>query len=174
MRDRLIIALDVPDLSYSFLHDQIHPLIKAGFLNYKIGPQVILDPGFSSAMVALKKRNLHLFLDFKLPDTPDTVRETVKRAGEWGIKILTVDPSVVYAATQVNTFDMKIISVVWLTSQPHPWSDTQVFRSIGSAKVDNADGVVLPAVRSAMVPTTLSWDDLLSRLNIPYRQPIEL
>lgn len=109
----LIVALDGPlplDL-LSRLHDE------AGVRWFKIGPQRL----FTGIIEGALKRNVKIFLDLKLADTADTVRETVRHAGEAGIAAISVTGDRQTAAALETCGDIvKVWRVAYLTDEMSP------------------------------------------------------
>ncbi len=115
-RERLILALDVPDLETgSSLLNRIEGrvgLIKVGLeLFTACGPaavQMVLDRGFK------------VFLDLKLHDIPATVAGSVRSANALGASMLTVHTgggrAMLEAACAEASDDLKILGVTLLTS----------------------------------------------------------
>jgi len=115
-RDKLIIALDVPDI------DQARSIIddigdSGGF--YKIGYQLISIGGFELAR-DLSERGKKVFLDLKFHDIGATVERGVRSALSLGADFLTVhaEPDVLAGAVAGRGDDprLKILAVTVLTS----------------------------------------------------------
>jgi orotidine-5'-phosphate decarboxylase len=85
-RERVIIALDVPDLAglNAFL-DRLEG--QPAF--YKVGLELFLAEG-ARAIDAVKARGGRLFLDLKLHDIPETVGRAVASAVRFGAELLTI------------------------------------------------------------------------------------
>jgi orotidine-5'-phosphate decarboxylase len=85
-RERVIIALDVPDLAglNTFL-DRLEG--QPAF--YKVGLELFLAEG-ARALDAVKARGGRLFLDLKLHDIPETVGRAVGSAVKFGAELLTI------------------------------------------------------------------------------------
>jgi orotidine-5'-phosphate decarboxylase len=88
-RERVIIALDVPDLAAlnAFL-DRLEG--QPAF--YKVGLELYLAEG-ARAIEAVRARGGRLFLDLKLHDIPETVGRAVGSAVRFGAEFLTVHTS---------------------------------------------------------------------------------
>jgi orotidine-5'-phosphate decarboxylase len=88
-RERVIIALDVPDLAglNAFL-DRLEG--QPAF--YKVGLELFLAEG-ARAIDAVRARGGRLFLDLKLHDIPETVGRAVGSAVRFGAEFLTVHTS---------------------------------------------------------------------------------
>src|SRR5262245_21033406 len=89
MRDRLIVALDVPTAQAA--QDLVYRIGDAAGL-YKVGLQLFSaeDPDFVRELIASGRR---VFLDLKLHDIPSTVGHAVKSAVGLGVSMLTVHAS---------------------------------------------------------------------------------
>lgn len=116
MRDRLIVALDVPSAR------EAQALVQrigetAGI--YKVGLQLFTSEGPSIVrdLVASGRR---VFLDLKLHDIPNTVSHAVKAGVELGAYMLTVHASggaaMLRAATEAAGGRLNILAVTVLTS----------------------------------------------------------
>lgn len=114
-RDRLIVALDVPDaVSALALADRIGD----GATFYKIGLGMLTTGGLAAAM-ELKDRGKRVFLDMKLFDIGATVEHAVRRLAGFDLDFLTVhgDPHVVRAAARgAEGTGLRILAVTILTS----------------------------------------------------------
>ena len=116
MNERIIVALDTPHAEAAFrLVDRIGPA--CGF--YKVGLELFTAAG-PSAAAALRERGKHVFLDLKLHDIPNQVAGAVARAGELGVKFLTVHAmggrEMLVAAAKAAPASMTLLGVTVLTS----------------------------------------------------------
>lgn len=114
-RDRLIVALDVPDLRTA---ESLVERLGDGVTFYKIGYQLLFDRGlpFAEALVRSGKR---VFLDLKLHDIGNTVANGVAGAARMGVTFLTVHgyPQTMQAALEGRRgSDLRILAVTVLTS----------------------------------------------------------
>lgn len=116
MRERLIVALDVPNASAAqALVQRIG--IAAGI--YKVGLQLFTaeGPGFVRDLV---RSGRNVFLDLKLHDIPNTVSHAVKNAVDLGVHMLTVHATggtaMLRAATEAAGGKLNILAVTVLTS----------------------------------------------------------
>ena len=97
MADRLIVALDVPTIERAAqLAGQLHGIVSF----FKVGLWLLFAPGaerFVDGLIADGKR---VFLDAKMYDISETVRQGVARAVERGVSLVTVhgDPDIMRAA----------------------------------------------------------------------------
>ena len=115
-RERIIVALDVPDLGRlgEFL-DRLDG--RPAF--YKIGLELFIAEG-ERAVELVQKRNGRLFLDLKLHDIPETVARAVASAGRIHADFLTVHTSggfeMLARAAEAAGDRVKILGVTVLTS----------------------------------------------------------
>ncbi|HXI54816.1 MAG TPA: orotidine-5'-phosphate decarboxylase [Polyangia bacterium] len=115
-RDRVIVALDVPDLAGlgTFL-DRLDG--RPAF--YKIGLELFIAEG-ERAVELVQKRNGRLFLDLKLHDIPETVARAVTSAARIHAEFMTVHTSGGFAmlgrAAEAAGDRVKILGVTVLTS----------------------------------------------------------
>ncbi|HET6283327.1 MAG TPA: orotidine-5'-phosphate decarboxylase [Polyangia bacterium] len=115
-RDRVIVALDVPDLSQleAFL-DRLDG--RPTF--YKVGLELFIAEG-ERAVEMVQQRNGRLFLDLKLHDIPETVARAVTSAARINAELMTVHTSGGFAmlqrAAEAAGTRVKILGVTVLTS----------------------------------------------------------
>lgn len=160
---RLILALDVPTVGEAMtLVDRFHG--RCDF--FKVGLELFTAEG-PSFVATLRARGLDVFLDLKLHDIPNTVRQAARRAAAHDVRLLTVHASggeaMLAAAVDGAGERCGILGVTVLTSlEPAelaaawgrgPWLDlrSEVLRLAGLAAEAGAHGVVcsgaeLPAV----------------------------
>jgi len=86
LRDRLIVALDMPDLEHALA--QVDRL-GAGVLWYKVGLQLFCASG-RRAVETIAGRGKNVFLDLKLHDIPATVEKAIRALDGLPISLLTV------------------------------------------------------------------------------------
>lgn len=114
--DRLIVALDVPDVLQGLaLAERLGD--RVGF--YKIGLGMLTGGGLALARELKDEHGKRIFLDMKFFDIPATVRSAVRGIAAQGLDFLTVhgDPSVVRAAVEgAQGSGLKILAVTVLTS----------------------------------------------------------
>lgn len=115
-RDRLIVALDVPNASTAQrlveqLGDTVH--------FFKVGLQLFAaeGPGIVRQLIS---SGFKVFLDLKLHDIPNTVAKAVKSAAELGVSMITVHGSggaaMLRAAVEAAERRSSILAVTVLTS----------------------------------------------------------
>ena len=113
--DRLIVALDVPNLMVA---GQIVDQLGDAVSFYKIGLGMLTGGGLALAN-ELKSRGKRVFLDMKFFDIGATVEKAVAGIAQYDLDFLTVhgDPHVVRAAVRGRgDSDLKILAVTILTS----------------------------------------------------------
>lgn len=115
-RDRLIVALDVPNASEA---RRLIEQIGDGAGIYKIGKQLftVEGPQLVRDLVASGRR---VFLDLKFHDIPNTVAGAVAAAGQLGVSMLTVHASggskMLKAAVDAAGNGPEVLAVTVLTS----------------------------------------------------------
>jgi orotidine-5'-phosphate decarboxylase len=115
-RDRVIVALDVPDLAgLTALLDRLDG--RPSF--YKVGLELFVGEG-ERAIELVRKRGGRVFLDLKLHDIPETVARAVAAAARNDAELLTVHTSGGYEmltrAAEAAAGKVKILGVTVLTS----------------------------------------------------------
>ncbi|MEW6688207.1 MAG: orotidine-5'-phosphate decarboxylase [Pseudomonadota bacterium] len=148
-RERLIVALDVPDAA------QARALVEklegtAGF--YKIGLELATSGEYFTLLDWLVKRGHRVFCDLKLHDIPETVRRAVANLRGRGVTFLTVhaERGALQAAAKEKG-EIKILAVTVLTSTSQAdlaeqgyaaTLDDLVLRRAGLAADLGCDGVI--------------------------------
>jgi orotidine-5'-phosphate decarboxylase len=118
MADRLIVALDLPTIEQAGrLAGQLEGLVSF----FKVGLWLLFAPGaerFIDRLIADGKR---VFLDAKMYDIGETVRQGVARAADRGVSLVTVhgDPDIMRAAVagKAGSAQTKVFAISVLTSQ---------------------------------------------------------
>src|SRR6266540_4266487 len=115
-RDRVIVALDVPDkTSLATLLDKLDG--RPSF--YKVGPELFVAEG-ERAIELVRARGGRVFLDLKLHDIPETVSRAVATAATLGAELLTVHTAggaeMLRRAAEAAAGRVKILGVTVLTS----------------------------------------------------------
>lgn len=118
MADRLIVALDVPTIERATqLSKQLDGIVSF----FKIGLWLLFAPGAERFIDTLIAQGKRVFLDAKMYDIGETVRQGVTRAAERGVSIVTVhgDPEIMRAAVAGRGSSMrtKVFAISVLTSQ---------------------------------------------------------
>jgi orotidine-5'-phosphate decarboxylase len=115
-RERVIVALDVPDLAgaEAFL-DRLDG--QPAF--YKVGLELFVAEG-ERAIEAVRKRGGRVFLDLKLHDIPETVGRAAASASKLGAELLTVHTAggreMMKRAVDAAGATTKVVGVTVLTS----------------------------------------------------------
>ena len=159
MDDRLIVALDVPNVVQGLaLADRLGDNV--GF--YKIGLGMLTGGGLALANELKHERGKRVFLDMKLFDIGATIEAAVRGIAEHGPDFLTVhgDPQVVRAASQTKGA-MKILAVTILTSLDRADLDANLIRAgdldeitlerAARALDAGADGVIASPQEAALI-----------------------
>jgi orotidine-5'-phosphate decarboxylase len=113
--ERLIFALDVPDLaSAKMLVDRLGDTVSF----YKIGLELATSRHYFALLDWLLARNKKVFADLKLYDIPATVGAAVRQLSNSGASFLTVhgDRAIMEAAAAAKGDRLRILVVTVLTS----------------------------------------------------------
>jgi orotidine-5'-phosphate decarboxylase len=113
-RERLIFALDVPDL------DQAKKLVATlddSVMFYKLGLEFFLSGHYFELAAELRERGKKIFADLKLFDIPATVSAAVRQLSKQDINFCTIhgNDGMMRAAAEAKG-DMQILAVTVLTS----------------------------------------------------------
>jgi orotidine-5'-phosphate decarboxylase len=161
MDDRLIVALDVPNVVQGL--DLVSRIgTAAGF--YKIGLGMLTGGGLALANELKHEHGKRVFLDMKLFDIGATIEAAVRGLAQYDLDFLTVhgDPQVVAAAaTGKGGSVMKILAVTILTSldradldanliKPGDIHDITLERAARALEA-GADGVIASPQEAAMI-----------------------
>ena len=114
VRERLIFALDVPDLDRALrLVDNLGDSV----LFYKLGLELFLSGGYFELAAELKQRGKRVFADLKLFDIPATVGRAVAQLARHDVDFLTVHGNdAMLAAAVAERGPTGILAVTALTS----------------------------------------------------------
>jgi orotidine-5'-phosphate decarboxylase len=114
-RDRLIFALDVPDLAGA---QRLVERLGDAVAFYKIGLELATSPHYFRLLDWLIDQDKKVFTDLKLYDIPATVSAAVRQLSQSGASFLTVhgDRAIMEAAAQSKGDELKILVVTVLTS----------------------------------------------------------
>jgi orotidine-5'-phosphate decarboxylase len=118
-RERMIVALDVPDASRALeLVEQLDGIVQW----FKIGLELYLSEG-NRVAEKIRSRGYSVFLDLKLHDIPNTVAGAVRSASRAGAQMLTLHagggPAMLAAAAEAaetTPSAPKLLAVTVLTS----------------------------------------------------------
>lgn len=114
-RDRLIVALDVPDAAAArALVLQLGDAVSF----YKIGLELCMSAGFFELLDWLKAQDKKVFVDLKFFDIPETVARAIRNLAERGADFATIhgNQSIMEAAAKAKTGTLKVLAVTALTS----------------------------------------------------------
>ncbi len=125
MRDRLIVALDVPTVADARrLVAELDGLVSF----FKIGMWLFFQPGTDGLIDELVQAGKRVFLDYKMYDIGETVRRGVAGAAARGITFVTVhgDQTIIEAAVAGRGGSpLKVLAITVLTSMDdrrwRPW-----------------------------------------------------
>ncbi len=159
--DRLILALDVPNLLHGMaLADRLGDSISF----YKIGLGMLTGGGLALANELKHERGKRIFLDMKLFDIGATIEAAVRGLAEYELDFLTVhgDPQVVRAAAEgKGGTGLKILAVTVLTSLDRADLDANLIKPgdihqitlerAARALEAGADGVIASPQEAAMI-----------------------
>ena len=114
-RERLIFALDVPDLAGA---KELVGRLGDSVVFYKIGLELATSRHYFELLDWLLARDKKVFADLKLHDIPATVTAAVRQLALCGATFLTVhgDRAVAEAAAQAKGEHLKVLAVTVLTS----------------------------------------------------------
>ncbi|MFC1567756.1 orotidine-5'-phosphate decarboxylase [Pseudomonadota bacterium] len=161
MRDRLMVALDVPDMNSALaMRDRIGG--EAGWL--KVGLRLFVAEG--PTLVRKLAEEHKIFLDLKFHDIPNTVAQAVESAGKLGVQMLNVHAGggsdmLNRASEAASHFpDMKLIAVTVLTSDPMPAVDAKRVALERAHMTQDAglDGVVCSVHEAAAIKEACGTD----------------
>jgi orotidine-5'-phosphate decarboxylase len=117
MADRLIVALDVPTIEAA---GQLAQRLDGIVSFFKIGLWLLFAPGAERLIDGLIGQGRRIFLDAKMYDIGETVRQGVARAAERGVSLVTVhgDPEIMRAAVagRGGSARTKVFAISVLTS----------------------------------------------------------
>ena len=128
LRDRLIVALDMPDLAAATA--QVDRLGE-GVLWYKVGLQLFCSSG-RGAVESIAARGKKIFLDLKLHDIPATVEKAIRALDGLPVSLLTV-----HAAGGPKMLEAAAAAARSLASRP---------AVVGVTVLTSLDGDELPGV----------------------------
>jgi len=116
IEDRLIVALDVPSIEEArTLIDKLDGVVSF----FKVGLWLQFAAGFDSLIEHLLRKDKRVFLDAKMFDISETVKQGVARAAERGVTFVTVhgDGEIMKAAVEGRgQSPLKIFAIPVLTS----------------------------------------------------------
>ena len=113
-KDRLIVALDVPDVQQAkVLVNQLGDSVSF----YKIGLELFMTGDYFNLLNWLSEKNKKIFVDLKFFDIPKTVARAVAQLNGKNVEFATIhgNDGMMKAAAQAK-LDVKILAVTALTS----------------------------------------------------------
>src|SRR6266851_8682537 len=114
--DRLIVALDLPTVAEArTMAARLDGVVSF----FKLGLWLTFAPGFERLLDELVGRGKQVFLDAKMFDIGETVKQGVMRAAERGVSLVTVhgDHDIIRAAVEGRRgSDLRILAITVLTS----------------------------------------------------------
>ncbi|ESQ16394.1 MAG: orotidine-5'-phosphate decarboxylase [Thiohalocapsa sp. PB-PSB1] len=139
--ERLIFALDVPDLSSA---KRMVDALGEAVTFYKIGLELFMSGSYFELIDWLGTQNKRIFCDLKFFDVPETVARAVRQLQNRGVDFVTVhgnDTMLEAAAAQKN--GLRILAVTVLTSLDRSDLDALGFRC-------DVEDLVLSRARKAL------------------------
>jgi len=168
-RERLIFALDVPDLAAA---KKLVGTLGDAVQFYKIGLELAASAHYFELLAWLVERGNRVFADLKLYDIPATVGAAVRQIARSGASFLTVhgDRAVVEAASTEKGERLKILAVTVLTSvAPSDLKDMGVEMPLDAfveqrakrAVAAGCDGVIASGLEAAALRAVLGARPLI-------------
>ncbi len=143
MKDRLIVALDVGTVEEAKgIIAQLHGVVSF----FKIGYWLYIEQGVDELYTLTTTHGRQLFLDAKMFDVPETIRQAIKTVVARGASFVTVhgDPGIMKAAVEAKSgSNLKIFAVTVLTNL-----DDSALKEMGYA-LGARDLVMLRAKKAA-------------------------
>lgn len=115
MTEKLIVALDVPDISAA---KQLVNELGDEVVFYKVGLELMMSGEYFLLVKWLKEKNKKVFADLKLYDISETVGRAVKNLAQYEIDLLTIHTASrdIMAQAAQNKGKMQVIGVTVLTN----------------------------------------------------------
>ena len=168
-RERLIFALDVPDLKGA---KELVARLGDSVVFYKIGLELATSRHYFELLDWLLGQDKKVFTDLKLYDIPATVTAAVRQLARSGASFLTVhgDRGVAEAAAQAKGEHLKVLAVTVLTSvAPSDLADLGavltieelVLKRARQAVAAGCDGVIASGLEAAALRTALGAEALI-------------
>lgn len=168
-RERLIFALDVPDLEAA---KSLVTRLGDSVVFYKIGLELATSRHYFELLDWLLARDKKVFADLKLHDIPATVAAAVRQLARSGATFLTVhgERTVVEAAASAKGAELKVLAVTVLTSiAPADLAEMGitlgveelVLKRARQAVAAGCDGVIASGLEAAALRTALGPEPLV-------------
>jgi orotidine-5'-phosphate decarboxylase len=162
-RERLIFALDVPDLAGA---KRLVGTLGDAVWFYKIGLELATSPHYFELLRWLIDNGKRVFTDLKLYDIPATVAAAVRQLRDSGASFLTVhgDRAIMEAAAKEKGAELRVLAVTVLTSiADADLKDMGVTTSVGElvelrarlAIASGCDGVIASGLEAARLRAAL-------------------
>ena len=169
VRERLIFALDVPDLVGA---KKLVARLADTVVFYKIGLELATSPHYFELLRWLIDQDKKVFTDLKLYDIPATVGAAVRQLSKSGASFLTVhgDRAIMAAAGAEKGAHLQILAVTVLTSiAPQDLLDMGVTLSVEElallrarqAIASGCDGVIASGLEAARLREALGRGPLI-------------
>jgi orotidine-5'-phosphate decarboxylase len=168
-RERLIFALDVPDLKGA---QALVTKLADSVMFYKIGLELATSRHYFELLDWLIARDKKVFTDLKLYDIPATVTAAVRQLSRSGASFLTVhgDRAIMEAAAAAKGERLEILVVTVLTSlSPRDLAEMGIELSVEELVLQRArqavaagcDGVIASGLEAAPLRATLGPQPLI-------------
>jgi orotidine-5'-phosphate decarboxylase len=168
-RERLIFALDVPDLAGA---KKLVAKLGDSVVFYKIGLELATSPHYFELLRWLLDQGKKVFTDLKLYDIPATVGAAVRQISKTGASFLTVhgDRAIMEAAASEKGEHLQILVVTVLTSiAPRDLVDMGIGLSVEElallrakqAVTAGCDGVIASGLEAERLRTALGTQPLI-------------
>src|SRR5688572_11563365 len=168
-RERLIFALDVPDLRGA---KELVAQLGDSVVFYKIGLELAASRDYFELLDWLVGQDKKVFTDLKLYDIPATVSAAVRQLARGGASFLTVhgDRGVAEAAAQAKGDRLKVLAVTVLTSvAPADLADMGIALTVEELVLKRArlavaagcDGVIASGLEAAPLRAALPAEALI-------------
>jgi orotidine-5'-phosphate decarboxylase len=168
-RQRLIVALDVPDASSArALVTELGDSVEF----YKIGLELAMSGEYFELMAWLLDEGKQVFADLKFYDVPATVSSAVRQLRLRGASFLTIhgDRAIMEAAAAEKGSELRLLAVTVLTSINQ--NDLQqmgitldvkslVLQRAEQAQIAGCDGVIASGLEAAALRSALGQDMLI-------------
>jgi orotidine-5'-phosphate decarboxylase len=160
-RERLIVALDLPDVAAA--RAMVREL-EGAVSFFKIGLAMQLAEGVGSFLRSLLADGKRVFLDYKYYDVPETLRKAVGRASKLGVSFLTIHGSSTLIRSAVEArgdSNLKLFTVTVLTAMDagdiaemgytnHSVEDLVLFRARKALEA-GCDGVIASGLEAEKI-----------------------
>ncbi len=170
-QEKLIIALDVPDISAA---KKLVEAIGDEAIFYKVGLELMMGGDYFELIKWLKNRGKKIFADLKLYDISETVGRAVKNLAQYEIDLLTIHTASrsIMAQAAENKGKMQVIGVTVLTNldekdlsemgfDPNISLENLVLKKTELALNSGLDGIVASALEATNLRQKFGQDFLI-------------